>query len=112
MADAASASVGAGILSTNAAILIGILGGFVGEFVKWYHQREMLFKNWPAYAKSASYWVLTGLMILMGGGLVFLHILNGTSLGVFIAFNVGLTAPLVLSEAKNFLPRIEPGSSD
>ena len=112
MADATSVSIGAGIMSTGMAIFIGILGGFVGEFVKWYHQREKLSASWPVYAKSKSYWVLTGLMIIMGGGLVWLHILNGTSLGVFIAFNVGLTAPLVLSEAKNFLPQIEPGTSD
>ncbi len=72
---------------------LGLLGGGLAEFMKWYQLREES-PNWPVYAKTKGYWVLTGLMILIGGFFTTFYGLDTSQ--PLLPLNVGLSAPLIL----------------
>ena len=95
-------------VGTITAMSLGVAGGVIGEFMKWYKNKETLHKKIPDYAKSKIYWLLVLIMVILGGLLVGLHILNGTVFGAFLAFNVGFTAPIVLSDATKLMS-VKPG---
>lgn len=77
---------------------LGVAGAMGAEFALWYGARHRLHKVFPDYGRSASYWIVTVGMFLFGGFLVWLHQLAaGGSLPVFVAVNVGATAPLALN---------------
>lgn len=72
--------------------LFGVLGGFLGELLKWYNLRTS--KNLPVYIKSPFYWIITMLIILSGG---FLAILYGyEDINAISAVNIGLSCPLII----------------
>lgn len=79
---------------------IACAGGAVLEFYKWYQLREAA--NWPAYARSFKYWILTVGMVLVGG---FLAVLYGTGQQLAtMVFNIGLSAPAVIRAAGSNVP--------
>jgi len=80
--------------------LFGVIGGALGELLKWYTLRESA--NLPVYLRSPFYWVVTLLMILAGGGLVMIQ--NVAPENPFLAINVGLTAPLILKGFASVVP--------
>lgn len=74
--------------------LAGLTGGCVLELLHWYAlKKEPLF---PEYAKSPRYWITTGLMALVGGGLAVLYF--GSRAEGLVAIHVGLSAPLILQK--------------
>lgn len=83
--------------------LLGVVGGLLGELLKWYSLRES--SNLPAYLKSPFYWVVTVLMMLAGGGLVLIQ--GVTADNPWLAINVGITAPLILKGFASVVP-IQP----
>lgn len=80
--------------------LYGILGGALGELLKWYSLRES--PNLPEYIRSWFYWVITVLMILAGGGLVLIQGVQPEN--PWLAINVGITAPLILKGFASVVP--------
>ena len=88
---------------------MGLLGGAAAESVKWYGVREDLYKGMPDYAKSWGYWVITLIMVVFGGVLVLAYQHSeGVKLNLLLAFNIGASAPLIISR----LPAVNPGSFD
>lgn len=83
-------------------VWLGVAGGGLAELLKWYGIREQLHEGVPKYAKSWLYWIVTVVMVVTGGFLVFVHRLagngdqNDTGMNPFLALNVGATAPLIL----------------
>lgn len=65
-------------LSSMQGFIYGIVGGCCAELIGWYKIRTTLYKSYPDFAKSMVYWVLTILMILTGGGLVYVYIESGS----------------------------------
>lgn len=86
----------------------GTVGGIGGELLKWYSMREQLHAKKPDYATSWSYWIITILMILAGGGIAFIHGIYGTVIHPFLGMNIGASAPLILKEIVHNSPEIKP----
>lgn len=86
--------------------LFGVIGGALGELLKWYSMRES--PNLPAYLKSPFYWVVTVLMMLAGGGLVLIQGVKSDT--PWLAINIGVTAPLILKGFASVVP-IQPPKS-
>jgi hypothetical protein len=72
----------------------GFAGGVVLEFMHWYGLRYD--PDFPAYARSPKYWVISLLMALTGGGLAVLYF--GDQAEGIVALHVGLSAPLILQK--------------
>lgn len=94
------------------AAMYGIIGGLLGELHRWFVIRKELYKGFPPWSKSVAYWVITFLMAISGGVLVYVYSNDGTNFTTLLAFNVGLTAPLLLGKAKDNIPPLEPGTFD
>lgn len=85
--------------------LWGTAGGFLAELLKWYNLRES--PNMPEYVKRVFYWLVTLLMIGVGGLLADLYGIDpGNRL---LAINVGASAPLIIQTLMKGLP--DPGGS-
>lgn len=80
--------------------LYGVLGGILGELLKWYSMRES--PNLPAYLRSPFYWIVTVLMALAGGGLVLIQGIQADQ--PWLAINIGITAPLILKGFASAVP--------
>lgn len=74
--------------------LAGLAGGCLLELLHWYALKKE--PQFPAYARSAVYWVTSGLMALAGGGLALLYF--GARAEGLVAVHVGLSAPLILQK--------------
>lgn len=83
-------------LSLSSGFFIGCLGGLIAEVISWVRRREKLAEHIPGHLKSPIYWALTSIMFALGGGLVCVHIWRGESLSAILAFNIGLTSPLII----------------
>jgi hypothetical protein len=79
---------------------VGVAGGVANELLRWYGLRDN--PNLPAYAKSVFYWAISLAMILLGGGLAWLQL--GNSAEGLIAFQIGLAAPMVLTNLAKVAP--------
>ncbi|MCB0307264.1 MAG: hypothetical protein KDI38_26110 [Calditrichaeota bacterium] len=78
----------------------GTAGGFLAELLKWYNLRES--PNMPDYARKVFYWLVTLLMIGVGGLLADLYGIDpGNRL---LAINVGASAPLIIQTLMKGLP--------
>ena len=96
-------------------IIWGIIGGMLAEFVKWYNLRES--NNFPIYAKSIFYLVLTDGMILIGGLLVYIYKVEPDR--ILLAVNIGASAPLIIKSLAGTIPsqgdngrELPPGKSE
>jgi hypothetical protein len=83
---------------------MGMVGGVLGELLKWYQLRES--PNLPEYAKKPLYWIITLLMVLSGGVLAMLQGVEASK--PLIALNVGIAAPLLLKGMASSVPAAGP----
>jgi hypothetical protein len=79
---------------------VGCGGGIAAEALKWFGLRDS--PNTPVYLRSVKYWVLTILMVLIGGGLAPLY---GTKdVNALLAVNIGASAPLIIGALFRTVP--------
>ncbi len=82
---------------------VGCLGGLVAEFASIWALRKEDPRVWPAYFKRVRYYVLSGIMVLIGGGLAVAYGIEQMS--VFLALNIGASAPLIIQQlGRNVAP--------
>ena len=93
----------------NQEILIGVAGGFAAELVQWFGLRYTLHRELPNWSRSWLYWIITVLMSIAGGGLVYLYLISGTKFTPILAFNVGASAPLLFAKLVQQTPPPDPG---
>jgi lipopolysaccharide export LptBFGC system permease protein LptF len=84
----------------------GIVGGVLAEFYTLYQHRKTPFKEIPEYYRSWFYWLMVFVMILIGGSIPVVYSYFGNNMNVFLAFHLGLSAPLIISR----LVQSEPNS--
>lgn len=93
---------------------LGLFGGFAAEVYRWYQIRES--NSLPEYARSPLYWIVSALMILIGGGLAWLWQIDPAQ--PFLAVQVGVSAPLIIKAVMSVIPpvpiqkQIERAASD
>jgi hypothetical protein len=88
---------------------LGVFGGILPEALRLYKLRESA--SFPDYLKGPKYWIITVLMILIGGVLALVYQMSGMSLNPILAINIGASAPLaitVLSSTVVNPPQINP----
>ena len=94
-------------------VAMGLVGGIAAEALKWYRIREELYRGIPDYAKSWLYWIVTLVMILLGGLLVFVYQrIEGVELNLLLALNIGASAPLIVGALASQAPPVDPGIID
>jgi hypothetical protein len=79
---------------TITVFLLGVLGGVVGEVLKWWGLRDSL--NNTTYKTTIQYWIITLLMILVGG--IWAVVTDIGPDQKLAAFSAGLMAPLAISK--------------
>jgi hypothetical protein len=89
--------------------LWGLLGGTLPEFYALYNIREDFHAKQPRWIKSWFYWVITGAMILLGGGVVAFYLNSGTTLSPFLAVHIGAATPTLIGSLIKGKPSVEPG---
>ena len=90
-------------------IVSGFLGGCAAELVHWFRMRRELHKGLPDWAKSWLYWTVTIIMAVAGGLLVYLHAIDSNPI---LAFNIGASAPFILTSLTDQSPKVGPGRSE
>ena len=94
-------------------ILSGLAGGVAAETLKWYRIREELHKGIPDYAKKWLYWLVTLIMICLGGGLAYAYEQSdNVELSVLLAANIGASAPMIVSAVVGQIPQFDRGTVD
>lgn len=90
---------------------VGIVGGLALEVLHWYGLRDSA--NNDVYKKSLFYWIITALMILIGGALAVFYGIE--SIDAMLAFNVGASAPALIASASKAVnpesPKTDPTKS-
>jgi divalent metal cation (Fe/Co/Zn/Cd) transporter len=86
---------------------IGIFGGLLAELAKWIGLRETNPNNFPAYAKSIFYWLITIILMIVGGILAVFY--GYTNVDALLALNVGASAPLIIRALASTTPSGTPG---
>jgi hypothetical protein len=89
------------------ALLFGILGGVLAEVLKWWQLKES--PTPPAYLKSGFYWVITGVMALVGGILALAYGVDASK--PVLAINVGVSAPMILKGLASVIPVKSPSGT-
>lgn len=83
--------------------LVGALGGAANELLHWWGLRYS--DEFPAYARRLFYWLITMAMILLGGGIALMQLGGGGE--PFLAFQVGLLAPMLLKKMSTLSPETQ-----
>ena len=86
---------------------VGCFGGLLGELLKWYQLRES--QNFPAYARSAIYWIVTLAVIAAGGAIAAFYGTEDRS--AILVANIGLSAPLIIRSLAATNPVETPGTT-
>ena len=88
----------------------GIAGGFAAEVLHWWrlfrNANAGASSNFPVYAKSPVYWILTVILTGLGGLLVYAYASSGTELNAILALNLGASAPLILQSFATQAPKV------
>ncbi|MCE5240226.1 hypothetical protein LLH23_17320 [bacterium] len=83
-------------------------GGFIAEFLRWYGLKDS--PNLPAYKASVFYWIMTIIMIALGGVLAVLYKVAPEN--PVLAVNIGASAPLIIKALASVAPKLpEPGGA-
>jgi hypothetical protein len=73
---------------------VGCMGGVLTEFASIWVLRKEDPRVWPAYLKRARYYVLSAIMVVLGGALAVAY--DIPHMNVFLALNIGGSAPLII----------------
>ncbi len=84
-------------------LLVGCFGGLAAEALHWWNLRTT--DRLPQYGKKLFYWIITVIMILVGGGIAWLQF--GSSGEAWVVFQIGVAAPLILQKLTTSLPTPE-----
>jgi hypothetical protein len=94
-------------------IYLGIFGGALLTLAECWAIRHVAARLRPGWVKDRFYWVVSLIMALTGGALVWIHLLDGrVQLSGWLAANIGASAPLIINSLCKHLPQMKPGKVD
>lgn len=86
--------------------VVGCLGAVAAEALHWHGLRRRA--RLPIYLKSIFYWIVTAVMVLLGGFVAWLRYgADGSALDVFA---MGLAAPIILQKLMSQAGRASMGA--
>lgn len=77
--------------------LYGVLGGIFSELLGLFKLRHKAPDHFPEWLRSPFYWIITFIMIIVGGVLTVIYSKAGINLNPLVAVNIGASAPLLIS---------------
>lgn len=83
-----------------AIFLTGCFGGIAAEALTWFNLRKSA--NLPTYLRRPKYWIITAIMVVIGGILSVLYGLEPKN--AILVFQIGLTTPLLLKALAQTIP--------
>ncbi|WFF79199.1 hypothetical protein [Delftia tsuruhatensis] len=89
------------------AIAFGCVGGALSEVYSIYQLRKRSKNQRPAWLKSPFYWFNTIVMILLGGGTVWLYLYSNAVLSPVIAIHLGAATPTLLGTLSKSAPVVD-----
>lgn len=87
-------------------LLYGLAGGAAAEFLGLWKLRRQAISELPDWLKSPFYWLVTGTMVGIGGGLVVIYLSSNVSLTPILAVNLGASAPLIIGSLAGQAPTV------
>jgi hypothetical protein len=88
------------------AAFYGVIGGALPEILALYNLRHTNKNEKPAWLGSPYYWLVTSVMVLLGGATVVLYQKVGINVNEFMAVHLGIATPLLISTATKEKPKI------
>src|SRR5258708_614072 len=82
------------LTTTMQVFLAGLAGGIILEIFHWYNIKFK--EEFPQYARSIRYWVVTVAMAVAGGIIAIMYF--GSRADGIVALHVGLSTPLILQK--------------
>jgi len=82
----------------------GLFGGVGAEVSSIFAQRHRAAADFPHWLKSWAYYLPTGVMVLMGGGIAVAYANSGTTLNAILAIQIGASAPLIFRKLSESIP--------
>ncbi|WP_010322162.1 hypothetical protein [Marinobacterium stanieri] len=93
-------------MTTVETFLFGVAGGVLPEFYVFYTLRHTWLKEKPSWVKSPFYWLMTFVMVLLGGGTAALYSYLGIKLNALMAMHLGIATPVLIQTALKEKPKI------
>lgn len=86
--------------------IYGVIGGSLPEIFALYKLRHMKKGEKPDWVKSKFYWIVTTIMVLLGGVTSFLYFKLGIQINELMAVHLGAATPLIISNLGKHKPDI------
>lgn len=86
--------------------MFGVAGGVLPEVYALYNLRHSWFSEKPSWVKSPFYWMITLVMIVLGGGTAALYAYVGMKLNALMAIHLGLATPVLIQTALKEKPKV------
>lgn len=88
------------------AFIYGVIGGALPEVLAVYNLRHVAKGSRPNWLGSPFYWIVTLIMVLLGGATVVLYKHIGINVNTFMAIHLGIATPLLISTATKEKPSV------
>jgi hypothetical protein len=86
--------------------LYGVAGGALPELLALYKLRHDKKGTKPDWLKSSFYWVVTFIMVCLGGATAFIYHKVGINVNELMAIHLGAATPLIISSFEKGKPDI------
>ncbi|AQT58896.1 hypothetical protein [Cellvibrio sp. PSBB023] len=94
-------------MTLSEAFFYGVIGGSLPEVLALYNLRHLAKGKKPVWVTSWYYWIVTLIMVLLGGATVVLYQKIGININEFMAVHLGIATPLLISTATKEKPKID-----
>lgn len=94
-------------MSPGVAFALGFAGALIVELLPVYRMRKDGKEEWPAWLRTWSYWGISSVGFLIGGG-VAAGYATTSDLSWYMALNVGAAWPVVVEGIAKATPSIKP----
>jgi len=91
-------------MGSGETFLWGTFGAFAAEALVWFSLRHLVPKEYPYWIRSPLYYVISFVMVAIGGVVALAYARSGTPLNAILAMQIGASAPLIIRRARDVVP--------